>query len=159
MLSNSTLASGTGNFFWPLVIRGIGMAILFVPLTTLAIQELQGKDIGQGTGLNNMMRQLGGSFGIAILTTLIHIKSGETRNILIEPINQYNTVYNQRAENQEHNFIMQGYTPLEAKQMSHQAMEGIVRKQTMLLTYDNMYLLIGVFTLFAIPVIFLQKFK
>ena len=37
MLSNSTLESGTGDFFWPLVIRGIGMAILFVPLTTLAL--------------------------------------------------------------------------------------------------------------------------
>ncbi len=44
------LESGTGDFFWPLIIRGIGMAILFVPLTTLAVQGLQGKQIGQGYG-------------------------------------------------------------------------------------------------------------
>jgi DHA2 family multidrug resistance protein len=59
MLSNSTLAMGTSNFFIPLVIRGVGMALLFVPLTTLAIADLKGPEVGQGTGLNNMMRQLG----------------------------------------------------------------------------------------------------
>ena len=41
------------------------MALLFVPLTTLAMQDLKGAEIGQGSGLNNMMSQLGGSFGIA----------------------------------------------------------------------------------------------
>src|ERR1700761_570387 len=45
MLSNSTLESGTGDFFWPLIVRGIGMSILFVPLTTLALQDLHGPEI------------------------------------------------------------------------------------------------------------------
>jgi DHA2 family multidrug resistance protein len=159
LLSNSTLESGTGDFFWPLIVRGIGMAILFVPLTTLAIQGLQGKDIGQGTGLNNMMRQLGGSFGIAILTTLIHIKSGETRNVLIENINPYNTAYIQRSQGQVQNFVSKGHSVQEAQQMAARAMEGTVIKQTLLVTYDNMYLLIGVFVLCSIPVIYLTKFK
>lgn len=159
MLSNSTLNSGTGDFFWPLVIRGIGMSILFVPLTTLALQELKGPDIGQGTGLNNMMRQLGGSFGIAILTTLIHIKAGKTRNILIESINPYNPTYNQRDQGYVNTFMQQGHSSQEAQQMAHRAFEGIVQKQTLLVTYDNMYLLIGVFVLCAIPIIFLQPFK
>lgn len=158
LLSNSTLESGTGDFFWPLITRGIGMAILFVPLTTLAIQELHGKDIGQGTGLNNMMRQLGGSFGVAILTTLIHIKSGEVRNVLLENINPYNAAYVQRKEAQVHNFVSKGYNFLQAQQMSDRAMEGTVVKQTMLVTYDDMYLLIGVFVLASIPVIYLQRF-
>ena len=50
MLSNSTLTTGIGDFFWPLVIRGVGMALLFVPLTVLAIADLKGPEIGQGTG-------------------------------------------------------------------------------------------------------------
>jgi len=159
MLSNSTLSSGTGDFFWPLVIRGIGMSILFVPLTALALQELKGPEIGQGTGLNNMMRQLGGSFGIAILTTLIHIKAGKTRNILIEPMNAYNPAYNQREQGYISTFMQQGHSFEEARNMAHAAFEGIVQKQTLLVTYDNMYLLIGAFVLCSIPVIYLQKFK
>jgi DHA2 family multidrug resistance protein len=159
LLSNSTLESGVQDFFWPLIIRGIGMAILFVPLTTLAIQELQGKDIGQGTGLNNMMRQLGGSFGIAILTTLIHLKSGATRNELISYINPYNQAYLQRTQGQVQLFMSKGHSLQEAQQMAARAMEGTVVKQTLLVTYDNLYLLIGVFVLCSIPVIYLQKFK
>jgi DHA2 family multidrug resistance protein len=45
--------------------------------------DLKGPEIGQGSGLNNMMRQLGGSFGIATLTTLIHIRQGVHRNNLL----------------------------------------------------------------------------
>jgi DHA2 family multidrug resistance protein len=159
MLSNSTLESGTGDFFLPLIIRGVGMSFLFVPLTTLALQDLKGPDIGQGTGLNNMMRQLGGSFGIAIITTLIHIKSGNVRNNLIGHISTYNPAYQQRNQAIIQNFISKGFSPLTAQQMANQAMEGAVVKQTMLLTYDNLYLLIGVFVICCIPIVFLQKFK
>ncbi|MFT3825951.1 MAG: MDR family MFS transporter [Chitinophagaceae bacterium] len=159
MLSNSTLESGTGDFFWPLIIRGIGMSILFVPLTTLAIQDLHGKDIGQGTGLNNMMRQLGGSFGIAILTTLVHVGSGKNRAILLENINAYNPAAQQRHTALTQAFIAKGNTPFDADQMANRAIEGIVTKQTLLVTYDNLYLLIGVFVLCCIPIIYLQKFK
>jgi MFS transporter, DHA2 family, multidrug resistance protein len=159
MLSNSTLESGTGDFFWPLIVRGLGMAILFVPLTTLALQGLKGPEIGQGTGLNNMMRQLGGSFGIAILTTLIHLKSAIVRNGLIGYMNPYNPAYIQRRAALIAGFLSKGFTLDRATQMTNAALEGIVDRQTMLVTYDNLYLTIGVFVLFCIPIVFLQPFK
>src|SRR5579863_4804882 len=159
MLSNSTLESGTGDFFWPLIVRGLGMAILFVPLTTLALQGLKGPEIGQGTGLNNMMRQLGGSFGIAILTTLIHLKSAVVRNGLIGYMNPYNPEYIQRRAALIAAFLSKGFTLDRATQMTNAALEGIVDRQTMLVTYDNLYLTIGVFVLCCIPIVFLQPFK
>jgi MFS transporter, DHA2 family, multidrug resistance protein len=73
-LSHSALSSTPNDFFWPLAIRGVGVAMLFVPIITLAVGGLKGDEIGQGTGLNNMMRQLGGSFGIAVITIFIHIR-------------------------------------------------------------------------------------
>ena len=159
MLSNSTLESGTSDFFLPLIVRGIGMAILFVPLTTLAIQDLKGPEIGQGTGLNNMMRQLGGSFGIAILTTLIHIYSAKNRNILLENINPYNPAFVQSNNAKVQAFMQKGYSLLDAQHMANQATEGTIIKQTLLVTYDNLYLVIGVFVLCCIPIVFLQPFK
>jgi DHA2 family multidrug resistance protein len=135
------------------------MAILFVPLTTLALQDLKGPDIGQGTGLNNMMRQLGGSFGIAILTTLIHIKSGIVRNNLIGYFNPYNPAFVQRRAALIQGFMSQGSSLSDATQKANMALEGTVVKQTMLVTYDNLYLTIGVFVLFCIPIVFLQPFK
>ena len=89
MMSKSNLQSGESEFYLPLIFRGIGLSLLFVPLTTLALSDLEPKDIGQGTGLNNMMRQLGGSFGVAIITTLLHMRQGLHRTRLIENISVF----------------------------------------------------------------------
>ncbi len=159
MLSKSTLSSGTSDFFWPLAIRGAGMALLFVPLTTLAIQDLKGPEIGQGSGLNNMMRQLGGSFGIASLTTLLHIRQGVHRNRLIENINPYNPAYVDRFNMMVKNFMAKGYSLLDAKHVATQAIEVTVIKQTYLLTYTDAYWLVGMIMLCCIPLLYLQKFK
>ncbi|MHB1921125.1 MAG: DHA2 family efflux MFS transporter permease subunit [Chitinophagaceae bacterium] len=159
MMSHSTLSSGVTDFFWPLIIRGIGMAFLFVPLTTLAIQDLRGKDIGQGTGLNNMMRQLGGSFGIAIITTLISIRNGFHRVMLIQNINPYNNAFIQRKNLMIHGFMGKGYSLLDANKMAMAAMEGTVIKQTYLLSYTDVFYLVGIFMICTIPLLYFQKFK
>ncbi len=159
MLSQSTLLSGTNDFFWPLVIRGAGMALLFVPLTTLAIQDLKGAEMGQGTGLNNMMRQLGGSFGIAALTTLIHVRQGFHRNILIENVETTNPAFLDRFNMMVRGFVAKGYTLLDAQHVAMQAIEGTIKKQSMLLTYTDAYWVAGAIMLCSIPLVFLQKFK
>jgi hypothetical protein len=61
--------SGKNDFYFPLILRGAGLALLTVPLTALAVSAIPLKDIAQGSALNNMMRQLGGSFGIALVNT------------------------------------------------------------------------------------------
>ncbi|RZA02844.1 MAG: DHA2 family efflux MFS transporter permease subunit [Sphingobacteriaceae bacterium] len=159
MLSNSTLNSGTGDFFWPLAIRGVGMALLFIPLTTLAIADLKGAEIGQGTGLNNMMRQLGGAFGIATLTTLIHLRQGFHRSTLIEHVNPYNPAYVDRFNMLVNGFMAKGKSMLEATQMAYKAIEGAVIKQTYLLTYTDAYYITGIVMLLSIPLLYLQPFK
>jgi len=159
MLSKSTLNSGTSDFFWPLVIRGVGMALLFVPLTTLAIADLKGPEVGQGTGLNNMMRQLGGAFGIATLTTIIHIRQGVHRDNLLVNINQYNNAFTQRFNMLVQNFETKGSSLSDATRMAYQAIEGAVIKQTLLLTYADAYWISGLVMLFSIPLLYLQPFK
>lgn len=159
MLSKSTLLSGTDDFFWPLVIRGVGMALLFVPLTTLAMQDLKGSEIGQGSGLNNMMRQLGGSFGIAALTTLIHTRQGFHRSALLANVNEYNPAFTERLNNFIQNFMAKGASYLDAKLMAMKAIEGSVIKQTLLLTYSDAYWVAGMVMLCSIPLLYLQKFK
>src|ERR1700744_2857387 len=126
MLSNSTLQTGQADVLVPLLIRGVGMALLFVPLTTLAISQLKGAEMGQGTGLNNMMRQLGGSFGIAALTTIIHIRQAKHRSDLLTNINPYNNAFLQRMSLLEHGFMAKGKSALDATHMAYLAIEGAV---------------------------------
>jgi DHA2 family multidrug resistance protein len=159
MLSKSTLNSGTNDFFWPLVIRGVGMALLFVPLTTLAVADLKGPEIGQGTGLNNMGRQLGGAFGIATLTTIIHVRQSVHRNNLLTNINPYNNAFTERFNGLVQHFMGEGKSLLDATHMAYSAIEGAVIKQTLLLTYADAYWISGLVMLFSIPLLYLQPFK
>ncbi|MDN5288936.1 MAG: family efflux transporter permease subunit [Mucilaginibacter sp.] len=159
MLSHSTLTTGISDFFWPLAIRGLGLALLFVPLTTLAIGSLKGHEIGQGTGLNNMMRQLGGSFGIAGLTTLIHIRQAVHRNNLLSYINPYNPLYTERFNSYMQAFQAKGKSFSDATRMALGAINNAVDRQSSLLTYNDAYWVVGVVMLCAIPLVFLAPFK
>lgn len=159
MLSHSTLATGQQDVLIPLLIRGVGMALLFVPLTTLAIADLKGPELGQGTGLNNMMRQLGGSFGIAVLTTIIHIRTATHRSNLLTNINPYNNAFNQRLNMLQQAFISKGKSASDALHMAYAAIEGAVTRQSLLLTYDDAYWISGLVMLFSIPLLYLQPFK
>src|SRR6202000_888065 len=133
MLSHSTLATGQQDVLIPLLIRGVGMALLFVPLTTLAIADLKGPELGQGTGLNNMMRQLGGSFGIAVLTHIIHIRTAFHRSNLLVNVNSYNNAFTQRLNSVTANFMAMGKSASDAMHMAYAAIEGAVTRQSLLL--------------------------
>ncbi|MFD2145158.1 DHA2 family efflux MFS transporter permease subunit [Mucilaginibacter antarcticus] len=159
MLSHSTLATGEKDVLIPLLVRGIGMALLFVPLTTLAMADLKGPEIGQGSGLNNMMRQLGGSFGIAVLTTVIHNRQGFHRNNLLTNINEYNPAFIERLNGYVHKFMAEGKSAIDATTMAYKAIEGGIIRQTLLLTYDDAYWLSGMVMLCSIPLLYLQPFK
>jgi len=159
MLSHSTLSTGQSDVLIPLLIRGVGMALLFVPLTTLAIADLKGPELGQGTGLNNMMRQLGGSFGIATLTTLISLRAAHHRSDLITNINPYNPAFTQRFNQLMAGFEAKGKSILDATHMAYAAIEGAVTRQTLLLTYDDAYWISGLVMVFSIPLLYLQPFK
>jgi MFS transporter, DHA2 family, multidrug resistance protein len=159
MMASSNVFSGTENFFWPLIVRGIGMSLLFVPLTTLAMQDLKGKELGQGTGLNNMMRQLGGSFGIAISTVFLNSRLAQHRTMLLDHINNFNDAFTQKYNVIYNGFLAKGFSINQAQAMAFKAIDGSMMKQVALLSYNDVYLFVGAFLLCCIPLLYLQKFK
>jgi DHA2 family multidrug resistance protein len=106
-----------------------------------------------------MMRQLGGAFGIATLTTIIHIRQGVHRNNLLTNINPYNNAFTDRFNMLVQNFEAKGSSVLDATHMAYAAIEGAVIKQTLLLTYADAYWISGLVMLFSIPLLFLQPFR
>ena len=157
LLSHSTLSSGRGDFFWPLVLRGIGLGLLFVPLTTMALSGLRGKDIAQGAGLTNMMRQLGGSFGIALVTTFIQLRSWTHRQSLLSHLSIYDPALQERLQAITGSLMAKGSSFLEAQQQAYAAIEGAVVRQTFLLTYMDAFRIVGIFFLVCIPMLLLFK--
>ena len=160
LLSKSTLDSGRVNFFWPLIFRGVGLGFLFVPLTTLALSGLRGKDIPQGAGMTNMMRQLGGSFGIALVATYIQKRSWSHRQSLLTHVSIYDAPLRERLNAIVASLVAKGSPVVQARQQAYGAIDGIVQKQTFLLTYMDAFRITGIFFLCCIPLLlFFRKTK
>lgn len=157
MLSHMGPQSGAATFFWPLVVRGIGLGLIFIPLTTLTLVDLKGRDIPQGTGLSNMIRQLGGSFGVALMATFIERRTAFHRAVLSEQVTAYATAAQQRLEGLTRLFLSKG----EAADLAHRKalglLNGIVGRQASLLSFLDTFYVIGFFFLVCIPLLLLFK--
>lgn len=149
--------TGAEHMFWPLVVRGVGLGLLFVPITTLSLSTLKGKDIGDGAAFTGMTRQLGGSFGIAIITTMIARWSQQHRVDLLPNINATNSIVQDRLHGFQQMFMAKGFSANNALDKAYQALEGIVMKQATVLTYMDVFLYMGILFLLCVPFVMLIK--
>jgi DHA2 family multidrug resistance protein len=104
-----------------------------------------------------MMRQLGGSFGVAVITTYIAQKNMVHRVDLISKLEVNDPAVQQRVSLMQHGFIGKGMTPDVALQTAYKALDFSVTKQAMVLSYMDVFLYIGVLFLICVPFILLIK--
>ena len=103
------------DFFWPLILRGVGLGLVFVPLTNLALADLPMEKIPNGTGLFNLMRQLGGSIGIALSATVLPRLQVQNRAMLSEHLTRFSTEAQARLSGLSAALISRGLSPGEAE--------------------------------------------
>ncbi|HEU4495639.1 MAG TPA: DHA2 family efflux MFS transporter permease subunit, partial [Flavobacterium sp.] len=149
--------TGREHMFWPLILRGIGLGLLFVPITTLALSTLKGKHIGEGAAFTGMMRQLGGSFGIAIITTFIARFSQEHRVSLVSHLNTGDLQVQNKVQQLQQAFMSKGFSTNEALGKAYQALDFSVMKQATVLSYMDVFMYLGIMFLCCIPIVFLIK--
>lgn len=146
-------------FFWMLIVRGAGMGMLFIPITAMSLSTLRGQEIGQGASFTGMMRQLGGSFGIALITTFMAHQNQVHRNALVAHLDVNNPVVQQRVQGMERSYIAKGMTPDIALKSAWQSMDYMVMRQAAVLSYMDVFLFIGVMFLVCIPFILMVRQK
>jgi DHA2 family multidrug resistance protein len=145
------------NFFWPLIVRGVGMGMLFIPITTLSLSTLKGQEIGQGAAFTGMTRQLGGSFGIALITTFLSRQNVIHGANLGNKLDYNNPAVQQRLQFIQHGLINRGMSSAEALKTSYAAMQGNVAKQAAVLSYMDVFLYLGIAFLICVPFIMMVK--
>lgn len=149
--------TGEDDFFWALMVRGVGLGFLFVPTTTLALSSLKGKEIGQGAAFTGMVRQLGGSFGIALISTYISRRTVQHRADIATHISSYDLDVQQRLAGMRATFLSGGSAIDQAGMQANKLMDGLIMKQASLLTYMDVFLGIGIFFLVCVPVVLLLR--
>ena len=159
LLMHNTMTPDTGveHLYWSLILRGVGLGLLFVPITTLSLSTLQGKNIGEGAAFTGMMRQLGGSFGIALITTFITRFTQKHRVDLIAHLDGSKFEVQQRVHQLQQSFMSKGFSANEALGKAYEILDHSVMKQSTVLSYMDIFLYLGIMFLCCIPIIFLIK--
>jgi DHA2 family multidrug resistance protein len=149
--------TGKEAFFWMLIMRGIAMALLFIPVTTLSLSTLKGREIGEGAAFTGMMRQLGGSFGIAMITTFMAQQTMVHRADLVSKLDVTSLTVQSRVTGMQQAMIAKGEAPNIALQKAYQFIDYGVMKQASVLSYMDVFKYIGIMFLICVPFVLMVK--
>ena len=156
-LSLLTFDAGAHDLFWPLVLRGLGLGLIFVPLTGATMAELKPNQLAQGTGMFNLTRQLGGSLGIAISATLLSRFTAQSRALLTEHIVANDPTTMARVDGLTRALIAKGAPVLVAKQQALSILDRQMMGQASVLAFSKLYLLSGIALVCAMPLMLLFR--
>jgi DHA2 family multidrug resistance protein len=151
-----TTESGMADFFWPLILRGVGLGLIFVPLTNLALADLPMSKIPNGTGLFNLMRQLGGSVGIAVSATLVQRFEAMNRAELATNITQFSAVTRERLSGITAMLVAKGTPAALADSKALMILNGQVTRQALMLSFEHLFLLFGACFVLSLPLLLLM---
>ena len=147
----------SSNFFWMLIMRGFALGMLFIPITALSLSTLRGQEIGQGAAFTGMMRQLGGSFGVALITTFMARQNMIHRNNLVSRLDTNNPTVQQKVQVIQQNFIHKGIPADVALKDSYASLDHMVSKQASVLSYMDVFFYLGLMFLICVPFVLMVK--
>ncbi len=157
MLSRLTLDAGAGDMFWPLIWRGTGLGLIFVPLTNATMADVATERLAQGTGMFNLTRQLGGSLGIAVMATLLGRFAAQNRAALVSHLASADAGSTARLAMLTQGLVAKGVSLLAAKQQALALLDRQVMVQANVLAFSRIYLLSGLLLCAALPLLFLFR--
>jgi DHA2 family multidrug resistance protein len=156
-LSRLNLNAGYWEFFWPQFVQGISLACLFVPLTTITMSPIPKEQMGNATSLFNLMRNLGGSIGIAIATTLISRHEQQHINDLGAHVTPFNPQAQQMLGTMQRMFRSHGSGPVISSRQGLQSLWGMVMQQAAILSYIDVFIIFAIIFICMLPLLFIMK--
>lgn len=155
--SRLNLDAGYWDFFWPQFIQGVSLGFLFVPLTTITMGLIPKQQMGNATSIFNLLRNLGGSVGIAMATTLMARYEQVHTNLLIAHVTPYNLKTHQALQGLQSAMAGRGADAVTSGRRGVAALFGLVERHATVLSFLDVFRLLTVLFLLAVPLIFLMK--
>ncbi|MGB7719362.1 MAG: MFS transporter, partial [Bryobacteraceae bacterium] len=156
-LSRLNLNAGYWDIFWPQFIQGASLAMLFVPLTTATMDPIPREQMGNATSMFNLMRNIGGSMGIASATTFLFRRQQLHTHLLAVDVNPYSPQTRTFLRGVESAMIVHGSDTHTAVSQSYGALWGMVERQAAMLAFVDTFLAMAVVFLLMLPLLFIMK--
>ncbi len=157
LLGSLNLSVGYWDIFWPQFLQGVSLACLFVPLTTITMDPIRREAMGNATSIFNLMRNLGGSVGIAGVTTLVARHQQTNLNNLSGDVSAGSVRVQALVQAFRSWFMFRGANAVTATRRAYDAMWGMVRQQAAMLSFNQVFWLLGILFLLMLPLVFLMR--
>jgi DHA2 family multidrug resistance protein len=154
-LSHLSPQTGGSDFFWPLVVRAIGTVLMFLSLNMATLGPIPKKDVAAASGFFNLTRQLGGSIGVALLTTLLARRSSFHRSILVEKVGAIAPEVVARVQQLTGIFTAQGFPLADAHTKALAVLDGSVAVQASVLSFGDTFLATAILIVITLPLVLL----
>jgi DHA2 family multidrug resistance protein len=145
-----------GNVAWPIIISGFATTTIFVPIATFSMATVSPANISEGTGLTNLLRNLGGSVGISAITTLVSRNAQTHQALMVGRLSPFNPVFNAHLTKLQWALIPQVGSPA-AHDQSYGLVYRTLQQQASLWSYLDIFRMLVLVCLFCVPLVFLFK--
>jgi DHA2 family multidrug resistance protein len=157
-MSHYTLDTTSDGVMLSLIIQGIGFSFLWVPLTTVALSTIPRHRMADATGSNSLLRQIGGSVGLAIFATVLTRAQDGARAGLVAHLDPGRPeVQGQIQAMQQVLHARGGLDMWSAREAATRALDGIVQRQAVVLAFEKVFLLAGILFLIVMPLLIFLK--
>ena len=156
-LSSLNLNTGYWDIFWPQFIQGASLALLFVPLTTATMSPVPKEEMGNATSMFNLMRNIGGSMGIASGTTFLFRMQQFHTAILGSNVSASNPRTQAMLHGIQVNMIAHGSDPVTAMRQSYGAVWGLVQQQAAMQAFVDTFRALGWVFVLVLPLLLIMK--
>jgi MFS transporter, DHA2 family, multidrug resistance protein len=159
LLYFSTINQNAGywNIFWPQFVQGMSLGLIFLPLSTVTMFNLAKQDLRYATSMFNLMRNLGGSVGIAIGTAMISRATQSHMSQLGENVNDYNPASQSMMAQLKATLMASGMDAVAATERAYAMVAGMIMQQAMMVAYLDTFRIYGLVFLFALPLVMLLR--
>ncbi len=149
-LSHLTFEVGQANVIWATVLNGIATPLIFIPLSTTSMATLRTEQLGQATGIYNLMRNIGGSLGISAVATLLARRAQVHQAVLVTHLTPYDPAYQKWLDTMQRGLAARVGSVTAVPQSMGLLYRELVRQATLLAFVDN-FKLMGVLALCCLP--------
>lgn len=154
MFAGLTLQISMGSVVWASILNGLSTGMIFVPLSLMTLGRLRNEQMGNATGLYTLMRNLGGSVGIAIATTMLARNAQSHQAVLASHLTPYDPAYEQARKSLER-FLTTQTDPATASRQALGMLYNALVRQATLLAFLDVFRSISFLAVLCVPLAFL----
>ena len=156
-MGHYTLATSRNDVMQVLIIQGVAFSCLFIPLTTMALSTIPRHRLSDATGLNSLLRQTGGSMGLAVFATLLTRFSTRARADLLPHFSMSSPAMAARMGGIQRMLQARGLDVMSAQHTAAAMIDGQLRRQAMMISFEKLFYLSGILFLCVLPLVFFLK--